>query len=736
MKAGIRSFTKPWQSELSTQIILALVSGIFCGLFFGESCQSLSLIGDAFVGLLRMTVLPYIGVTLIASLGRLSWADTLRLARIGGIVLLVLWAIALLTIAVTPSVFPRWYAGSFFSTAMIEPTASPDFLSYFIPANIFEALSENQVPAIVLFCIFCGLGLAQSKNRDVLLEPLDVVAGLLLQVTEFVTRLTPIGVFAICASTAGTVSLMEISRLQAYFIAYTGGAVFLGMIVLPLLVTTLTPLTYRQVFYVVKDPMLTTFVTGKLIIVLPMLVKNTEKLMRELSEGQDPRSSPAVDALYATAYPFPHVGKLLSMLFIPFAAWFLGRPIDQAEYPEFLFSGLFSYFGGPIVAIPFLLDQTRLPHDMFQLFLVSGVYGERIGDAVGAIHLATLTLISAFAFRGLVRFKFVPIVRYLLIVAVSAFAILYVVRHSLYYTIASADRKLDVIAPMQLLERPVENVVLNKGVPNPDPLRENETLLQRVRRRGILRVGYNEDKVPFAFFNRKKDLVGFDVNMAHALARDLGVDLEFVRFDRKTLVDQLAADHFDIVMSGLVGSIERSEVMQHTAPYMDVNLAFVVADYRARQFMSLEKIRRMPNLRIGFLDLSRGFADRVRELLPNAQLVKLSDNRQYFEDASLEVDALLMSAESGSYFTIMHPEYEVVIPEQLRVKLPLFYAIANQDVGMRAFLEHWMTLRQKDGTSQEFYDHWILGKTPKSQEPRWCILNDVLHWNEQTAASP
>jgi ABC-type amino acid transport substrate-binding protein len=64
----------------------------------------------------------------------------------------------------------------------------------------------------------------------------------------------------------------------------------------------------------------------------------------------------------------------------------------------------------------------------------------------------------------------------------------------------------------------------------------------------VIRVGYNEDKLPFAYFNVQDELVGFDVNMAHALARDLGVRIEFVRFARPTLAEQLAQDHFEVVI--------------------------------------------------------------------------------------------------------------------------------------------------------------------------------------------
>jgi ABC-type amino acid transport substrate-binding protein len=168
--------------------------------------------------------------------------------------------------------------------------------------------------------------------------------------------------------------------------------------------------------------------------------------------------------------------------------------------------------------------------------------------------------------------------------------------------------------------------------------------------------------------------------------------------------------------------------MQHTESYLDVNLALVTADYRSREFKSLDSIRGHGELRIGFVDLSRGFAGRLKKAFPGVNLVEIKNNRDFFVGKHPELDALLISAETGSAFTLMYPNFEVVVPNGLSVRLPLFYAIANRDAAMRDFLEHWIKLRQKDGTSQEYYEHWVLGKTEKQRKPRWSIIRDHLHW--------
>lgn len=715
---------------LSTKILIGLVGGIACGIFLGEYTYPLKIVGDAFVALLQMTVLPFIVVSLIANFGRLRLRQTRRLAVEGGLIMAFLWLNGFTAVVLFAHCFPAWNASSFFSTVIVDPPPKLDFVGILIPKNVFESLAQSVVPAVVTFCIAIGIALAGVAKRRKLIGQLDVLAKALMRLNHFMVRLTPAGVFAVSASTAGTITFDEFNRLHAYLVTYTAATLLLTFVVLPMLVVTFTPFSYREVMGVSKDALITAFATGKLIIVLPLLVEATEELFARYRESShDPDVVPAVDVLYPLAYPFPHLGKLVSILFIPFAAWFLGQPLAWDEYPRLLSAGLVSHFGGPILATPFLLELMRLPHDMFQLFLLTGVYCGRLSDALGVIHLVAFTILTTCLFTGQLRIEGRRIVRFTVLVTAAALTVVGLTRFGLQSSLAHLQRREDVLAQMQLLDKLVESRVLEEAAPNPDPLLPGESLLERIRRRETLRVGFNADKLPFAYFNEQGTLVGYDIEMAHGLARDLRVKLELAPFDRATLAEQLEQDHFDVVMSGLVGTMERAETLLHTGPYMDVTLALVVPDHRMRNFKTFRSIRQIPDLRIGFVDLSRAFVARFREGLPrDAQLIELASNREFFEHAHRDLDALLISAESGSAFTLLYPEFEVIVPEGRTVSLPLVYAVGARDKEMRDLLDHWIHLRKNDGTTQRIYNHWVLGQSQSPQQPRWSILRNVLGW--------
>ncbi len=139
--------------SVATQVFIGLGLGLLTGLFFGERVAWLRVGGDVFIGALQITVIPYVMVALITSLGRLDLRDARNLALKAGGVLLLLWSIGLSIIFLAPLAFPDWPSASFFSTSQIQDQPPVDFLRLYIPSNVFYSLSNAIVPAVVVFSI-------------------------------------------------------------------------------------------------------------------------------------------------------------------------------------------------------------------------------------------------------------------------------------------------------------------------------------------------------------------------------------------------------------------------------------------------------------------------------------------------------------------------------------------------------------------------------------------------------
>ena len=104
---------------LTTWILTSLGLGVLCGLFFGDLCSPLKAVGDVFIGLLQMTVLPYITLSLILNLGRISIRQTRNMAFTVIVLLLILWCIGLFSVCLMSLSFPFWQKGAFFSTSIV-----------------------------------------------------------------------------------------------------------------------------------------------------------------------------------------------------------------------------------------------------------------------------------------------------------------------------------------------------------------------------------------------------------------------------------------------------------------------------------------------------------------------------------------------------------------------------------------------------------------------------------------
>jgi len=710
----------------SRQILAGLAGGILTGLFFGEGASVLKWAADGFVKLLQMMVLPYVTVSIVTSLGSLEYSEVRTLGLRAMAVIAGLWLVALSFAIAIPLTFPAVQNASFFSSSLVERRPAFDFVDLFIPANPFHSLANNVVPAVVLFSVILGVALVGVERKERLLDVLQVARDAISRATRLVTRLTPYGLFAIAANAAGTLNLEQLSRLQVYLVAYVAVALLVSLWVLPGLVAALTPIRARDVLGQSQAALLTAFIAGDLFIVLPGLMQASQTLLDRIHPG-DPEPGRLTEVIVPASFNFPHTGKLLSLSFVLFAGWFADALVPMSDYPKLAFVGLLSFFGSLNSAVPFLLDQFRIPADTFQLFLATGVINSRVGSLVAGVHTLAVALLVACAVSGRLRWRRAPLLRYagvtatLVILVIGGTRLLFATSLSQEY---SKDR---VLASMQLLHAPVDATVAR--TPSPAPATSLPPL-ETIEARKVLRVGYLPDSLPFAFFNQGGNLVGFDVELAHRLAYEMGVGLAFVPVDRERLAEQLAEGYCDLVMSGVAITTNRARKVLFSDSYLDETAAFVVPDDERDRYETWDAIRDRGALTIAVPDVPY-YVRLLGELLPRAVIrVHTGPLEALFDGSTTHVDAVALPAERGSAWTLMYPAYSVVVPGPDPIRVPLAYPIAKRDERFARFVNTWIMLKRKDGTLDAAYKHWILGQDAAPRQPHWSIVRNVLHWVE------
>jgi len=725
---------KNWYSRwtgfsLSARILIGLGLGILTGLFIGEPAHVLQPAADIYIRLMQMTVLPYLMTSLIIAFGQLEVAEAKRLATRGGLLLLLIWVLTSMVLVTFPLTFPEFISASFFSHSLVEASEPFSLTELYFTSNPFNSLSQNVVPAVVLFSCLIGVGIIRQNDKEKLLSPLRVWNKALIRITQFVINLTPYGVFAIGAVTAGTMSGETLSRLEVYFIAFSLAALLLAFLILPLLVTAVTPFKYREVSGIARDALLTAFVANSAFIVLPILVERSKELLARYDLLDDSADS-ATEVMIPVMFNFPNAGKLLTLLFVPFAGWLSGSTFTGSDYSSLLSVGIPSYFAKAQVALPFLLDVFSLPQDLFQLYIPTTIITGKFDSLVTAMNLLVFALLGAGALGGFLVFERARLLRALGgIVGGTAVVVLAL---KVFFA-ATVDTSYHMDTTIRNMHTTVqEEAVVRRDTPElTDVVTTSAETLARIRQRGTIRFGYDSSNLPMSFFNDDDELVGFDVDLSKQMAKSLNLKAEFVPIVWPQVPRMLRTGVID-VMPGMWYRPYWFDSVQMSKPYYVATVGLAVRDERRNDFNTLKKIRSTHGLRIGVpLDASQ-----IKYSLEHyfggtdAEFITIEFWAPFFEGLHPEIDAFVMPAEHAAAWSLLHPEYTVVVPQPDPVKIPTAFGVAMDSDALATVINEWIVYAQNAGIIDRNFDYWVMGKGASKPEPRWSIMRNVLGWEK------
>jgi ABC-type amino acid transport substrate-binding protein len=230
--------------------------------------------------------------------------------------------------------------------------------------------------------------------------------------------------------------------------------------------------------------------------------------------------------------------------------------------------------------------------------------------------------------------------------------------------------------------------------------------------------------MPYAYYNSFNELVGLDIAMAYRLAQDLHCRLELIPVDIDHLAGHLNDGLYDIAMGAILMNEDRISKMSFSDTYVDQNYALVLPDKKRSQFRSMEDLNRK-GIVIGGMG---GYKRVVPHNFPNATLYAGTDEKGFEMD---KVDAWVSSRIPAAIWCISNSDYYVDDFGGRLGKCYLAYPVKQDALNFLRFLNNWVQIKIVDQFYQEQNDYWVLGKSPaKTQEPRWSIIRNVLHWTE------
>ncbi|MEG1317126.1 MAG: cation:dicarboxylase symporter family transporter, partial [Oscillospiraceae bacterium] len=186
------------------QILVAIAVGAVVGLTIPSVVPHISFLGTIFLRLLKMLIAPLVLVTLISGVCKMGDIKQLRTV---GLRIVTFYLVSSAIAAAVGLAFALVTQPGRGVTDLLGAEAGEavtynfmDNMISWIPTNIFEALSTGNTLQIIVFAIFMGVVLlALGDKATNLIKIIDQASDAMLKMTDFVMKISPIGIFALIA---------------------------------------------------------------------------------------------------------------------------------------------------------------------------------------------------------------------------------------------------------------------------------------------------------------------------------------------------------------------------------------------------------------------------------------------------------------------------------------------------------------------------------------------------------
>lgn len=274
--ASVKRGARQWlNTPLWQRVFFALLAGLIVGFFWGPGAESIRWIGDLFIRLIQMVVVPLIFVTIVS--GIVSMGDPQKLGTLGVKTVAIYMATTAIAISIGLLIafLTQPGVGVDISAAVPETVQEPipltERLMNIVPSNPVAALAEANILAIIFFALLFGIAvLVTGSKTDTVADFMHGSATIMLQITHWVMEVAPFGVFALIAWVAGTQGLFTLLQVVGLVVTVVSACVIHTVGTYGLLMRFVLKLSPMRFFAAAKEAMLVAFSTSSSSATLPV----------------------------------------------------------------------------------------------------------------------------------------------------------------------------------------------------------------------------------------------------------------------------------------------------------------------------------------------------------------------------------------------------------------------------------------------------------------------------------
>ena len=233
-----------------------------------------------------------------------------------------------------------------------------------------------------------------------------------------------------------------------------------------------------------------------------------------------------------------------------------------------------------------------------------------------------------------------------------------------------------------------------------------EDTINAILKRGKLLVGLEAGYMPFEMRAKEGDIVGFDVDMTTAMAKAMGVEVEFVNTNWDGIIPALMTKKFDIIASGMTITQGRNLKINFANPYITVGQTILLAKKLEGKITSYKDLNN-PKYTIAS-KLGTTGEQAVKRMIPRAKYLSYETEQEgSMEVISGKIDAFVYDLPFNAIMASSKGMGKIVHLDQPFTFEPLGWAIRKGDPDFLNWLNNFMFQVKNDGTYDMIYAKWF-----------------------------
>jgi len=232
-----------------------------------------------------------------------------------------------------------------------------------------------------------------------------------------------------------------------------------------------------------------------------------------------------------------------------------------------------------------------------------------------------------------------------------------------------------------------------------------ESNIEQILKRGVLRVGMDIFQ-PWAMKDKNGALIGFEIDVASRLAKDMGVKIEFVPTAWSGIIPALLTGKFDMIIGGMGITPQRAMKVNFSQPYDYSGMSLVAHKQLAAGFATLADFNK-PEIQIA-VKLGTTAVAAAKKYVPQATLRMFDNETQIYQELrNGKVHAVIANAPRPAYEAVDYKDTLFLPFTEIFAKEPIAFALRKGDPDTLAYVNSWITLVQLEGWLQERHDYWF-----------------------------